>query len=118
MLPRRIGVVDDNPDALASMRSMLELAGHRVSTAADGHAGLALVLDEQPDIALVDIGLPGIDGYEIARRCRSAGYRGRMIALSGYGLAHDLKRSASEGFDAHLVKPVDPDRLMALLHQD
>jgi signal transduction histidine kinase len=111
----RVGVIDDNPDVLTSMRSMLELAGHSVHTAADGDAGLAMLLADAPDVAIVDIGLPGIDGYEVARRSRAAGYRGRLIALSGYGQLRDLQRSVSEGFDAHLVKPVNPDQLLPLL---
>ena len=113
--PSRVGVIDDNPDVLTSMRSMLELAGHSVRTAADGDAGLAMLLADAPDVAIVDIGLPGIDGYEVARRSRAAGYRGRLIALSGYGQRRDLQRSVTEGFDAHLVKPVNPDQLLPLL---
>lgn len=113
--PARIGVIDDNPDVLTSMRSMLELAGHSVRTAADGDAGLAMLLADAPDVAIVDIGLPGIDGYEVARRSRAGGYRGRLIALSGYGQARDLQRSVTEGFDAHLVKPVNPEQLLPLL---
>ena len=97
------------------MRAMLELAGHAVQTAADGPAGLAMLIGDAPDVAIVDIGLPGIDGYEVARRSRAAGYRGRLIALSGYGQPRDLQRSLSEGFDAHLVKPVDPDQLLPLM---
>jgi signal transduction histidine kinase len=113
--PKRVGVVDDNPDALAGLRSMLELAGHAVLTASDGPAGLAMLLADAPALAVVDIGLPGIDGYEVARRSRAAGYRGRLIALSGYGQGRDAQRSIDEGFDAHLVKPVDPELLMGLL---
>lgn len=113
--PSRVGVIDDNPDVLTSMRSMLELAGHSVRTAADGDAGLAMLLADAPDVAIVDIGLPGIDGYEVARRSRAGGYRGRLIALSGYGQTRDLQRSVTEGFDAHLVKPVNPDQLLPLL---
>ena len=114
---RRVGVIDDNPDALTGMRSMLELAGHSVRTAADGTLGLAMLLAERPDVAIVDIGLPGLDGYEVARRCRAAGFAGRLIAMSGYGQQRDLQRSLAEGcFDAYLVKPVDPDQLMPLLH--
>ena len=113
----RIGVVDDNPDALSSMRAMLELEGYAVDVAADGPAGVAMVLDDQPDIALVDIGLPGFDGYEVARRCRAGGYRGRLIAISGYGQVHDHGRSLTEGFEAHLVKPIDSGRLLPLLRR-
>ena len=113
----RIGVIDDNPDALASMRAMLELEGYAVDVAADGPAGVAMVLDDRPDIALVDIGLPGFDGYEVARRCRAGGYKGRLIAISGYGQVHDQGRSLTEGFEAHLVKPIDSERLLPLLRR-
>jgi signal transduction histidine kinase len=111
----RVAVIDDNTDALSGLRSMLELDGHAVQTAADGEAGLALLLRQSPEIAIVDIGLPGIDGYEVARRSRAEGFRGRLIALSGYGQAQDLQRSRAAGFDAHLVKPVEPAQLQRIL---
>jgi CheY-like chemotaxis protein len=110
-----IAVIEDNADALCGLRSMLELDGHAVQTAADGEAGLVLLLRQAPEIAIVDIGLPGIDGYEVARRSRAEGYRGRLIALSGYGRAEDLRRSAAAGFEAHLVKPVLPEELQRIL---
>ena len=111
----QIAVVDDDADALASMRAMLELEGHRVSTAVDGQSAVAMLLADRPDVALIDIGLPGFDGHEVARRCRAAGFLGRLIAISGYGQARDLEHSAAEGFDAHLVKPLDRERLLPLL---
>jgi signal transduction histidine kinase len=114
-LPRRVLLVDDNADVLAAMRSMLELDGHRVSTAADGERGLALLLDELPDVAVVDIGLPGLSGYEVAQRSRRAGYAGKLYALSGYGGAQDVAKARRHGFDAHLAKPVDPQRLQELV---
>lgn len=113
---KRVLVVEDNEDALAALRSMLELDGHRVATQADGNAGLATLLAERPDVAIVDIGLPGLTGYEVAKRSRAAGHAGRMIAISGYGQPQDVRRSLQAGFDAHLVKPVaaeDLQRLMA-----
>jgi signal transduction histidine kinase len=111
----RVAVIEDNADALCGLRSMLELDGHAVQTAVDGETGLALLLRQAPDIAIVDIGLPGIDGYELARRSRAEGYRGRLIALSGYGRSEDFQRSAAAGFEAHLVKPVVPEQLQRLL---
>ena len=113
---RRVGVIDGHPDALEGLRAMLELAGHTVATAADGNAGLEMLLTQTPDVALVDIGLSGLDGLEIARRSRAAGFRGRLIALSGYGRQQDRERSLAAGFHAHLVKPIDPSLLMPLLH--
>ena len=108
-------VVEDNEDALAALRSMLELDGHRVATQADGQSGLAALLAERPDVAIVDIGLPGLTGYELAKRSRAAGHAGRMIAISGYGQPQDVKRSLQAGFDAHLVKPVAAEDLLRLM---
>ncbi len=115
--PRRVLLVDDNADVLAAMRSMLELDGHVVSTAADGPRALALLIDERPDAAIVDIGLPGLSGYEVARQSRRAGYAGKLFALSGYSGAADAAQARRHGFDAHLAKPVDAQRLAELVAQ-
>ncbi|MGE5118136.1 MAG: ATP-binding protein, partial [Betaproteobacteria bacterium] len=115
---RRVGIVEDNEDALAALRTLLELDGHSVWSTGDGEAGLDAVLAQRPDVAIVDIGLPGIDGYELARRSRAAGYAGRMVALSGYGQESDVQRSLQAGFDAHLVKPVDPQMLRKMLVEE
>ena len=112
---RRVAVVDDNADALSGLRSLLELDGHAVRTASDGKAGLDLLLSDRPDVAVVDIGLPGFSGYEVAQRARAAGYTGALVALTGYGQDRDLKTSLAAGFDAHLVKPVDPEELRHVL---
>jgi len=113
--PMRVLVVDDNADALTSLQSMLSLDGHDVLAAVDGEAGLAALVGERPDAAVVDIGLPLLDGYGVAKRARAAGYPGRLIALSGYGQGGDVRRALAAGFDAHLVKPVVPRQLQALL---
>ena len=113
--PMRVLVVDDNADALTSLRSMLELDGHSVSAAVDGEAALGALLSQRPDVAVVDIGLPLLDGYAVAKRARAAGYPGRLIALSGYGQGSDVRRALVAGFDAHLVKPVSPVQLKQLL---
>ena len=94
---------------------MLELDGHNVRTAGDGAEGLALLLEVKPDAALVDIGLPSLNGFEVALRARAAGYTGQMIALSGYGQESDVKQALSSGFDAYLVKPIDTEKLRTLL---
>lgn len=110
-------LIEDNQDGREMMAMMLEAQQYRVATAVDGHEGLRLAFESVPDIALVDIGLPGIDGYEVARRLRAdpATCGVRLIALTGYGLESDQRRALEAGFDAHLVKPVDLDRLMELL---
>ena len=114
---REILVIEDNADARETLRLLLEIAGHRVETAADGAAGLEKALALQPEIALVDVGLPKLDGYEVARRIRASRGMRRpfLIALTGYGSTEDRNRALDAGFDAHLVKPVDNDTLLELL---
>lgn len=115
---RDILIVEDNPDGADTLRRLLELAGHRVRIAQDGPAGLAAIRAEPPEVALVDIGLPGMDGYELARRAqalRGAARKPFLVALTGYGLPEDRGRAFEAGFDEHLVKPVDPEALARLL---
>jgi CheY-like chemotaxis protein len=110
-------VVDDNVDAALSMALLLRAAGHETEAAHDGPAALAAAGRFRPDAVLLDIGLPGMDGYEVARALR-AGANGRrlvLVALTGYGGAGARQRAAAAGFDHHLTKPVDPDELQALL---
>ena len=115
--PRRVVIVEDSPDSREMLRYLLEHAGHEVHEAPDGPGGIEAILRIAPDIALVDLGLPGLDGYEVARRVRadSAGRTVRLVAMSGYGQPEDVRRAAEAGFDAHLVKPVDPARVAALI---
>ena len=115
---RQVLVVEDNDDVLAALRSKLELDGHSVSTAADGIEGLCRLLKQKPEVSIIDIGLPGLTGFELARHARAAGYAGRMIALSGYGAERDAQEALVAGFDAYLVKPVDRDQLRASLSAD
>ena len=116
MQGRSIMIVEDNADAREALRLLLELDGHTVEAAADGAEALQVAGAKDPDIALVDIGLPGIDGYEVARRLRqSHGRRPLLIALTGYGQPEDRRRATEAGFDALLVKPVDPTALSDLL---
>ena len=107
-------LIEDNDDGREMMAMMLGVYGYEVESAADGLLGLAAAERFQPDLALVDIGLPGIDGYEVARRLRAdpATRDIKLIALTGYGLADDLRRVMDAGFDRHLVKPVDIEQLM------
>ncbi len=113
---RRVLIVEDNDDARAMLRHLLEQAGHEVHDAADGLTGLDRALALQPDAAVIDIGLPGLDGYEVARRVRAAGRAEvLLVAVSGYGQSGDRQRSGEAGFDAHLTKPLDPLALESLL---
>ena len=108
----RILLVEDNTDARDMLRELLAMYGHEVHEAADGRSAVALANDVDPDVAIVDIGLPDIDGYEVARRLDSQS-KGRiaLIALSGYGQPKDQRRAMAAGFDIHLVKPVSIDQL-------
>jgi two-component system, sensor histidine kinase len=133
MVKRRVLIVEDNRDAREMFRMMLELDGHDVLEAEEGCAGLELLRSGMPDIAFIDVGLPGLDGYEIARRFRSesdAGAPGMpvepdhlhkqvlLVALTGYGTPDALERSRRAGFDHHLIKPVNPEALYKLLHAE
>jgi CheY-like chemotaxis protein len=110
-------LIEDNDDGREMMATMLASYGYAVLQARDGLEGVKLATDARPDVALVDIGLPGIDGYEVARRLRKdAGTRDiRLIALTGYGLAEDQRRVLEAGFDLHMVKPVELAVLLAQL---
>ena len=104
----RILVIEDNQDIRDLLRIKLRQLGHKVEAAEDGNKGLEKLLASPPEIALVDIGLPGIDGYEIARRVRAQlGSQVYLIALTGYGQAEDKKNALAAGFDVHLTKPAD-----------
>ncbi len=107
---RRILLVEDNADAREMLRQLLALDGHEVHEARDGPGGVTVALEVQPDVALIDLGLPGLDGWEVARRIRAARGGGEifLVALTGYGQPEDHGRSRDAGFDAHLVKPVGP----------
>jgi PAS domain S-box-containing protein len=119
-ITRRILIVEDNDDAREMLRTLLELRRHTVREAIDGPSGLEAALQFQPDVALIDVGLPGLNGYEVARHLRASegGKRMRLIALTGYGLPTDALRAREAGFDAHLVKPVHPDHLAEILRAE
>jgi signal transduction histidine kinase/ActR/RegA family two-component response regulator len=116
MLPRTVLVIEDNDDARETLQSMLELMGHRVESADDGPAGIDKALATIPDVAFVDIGLPSMDGFEVARRLRAAdGSRMYLVALTGFGAREDRERALAAGFDAHMVKPVEAAALEKVL---
>ena len=118
--PLKVLIVEDNRDARTTLRMLLTLAhGHRVLEAEEGTAAVALALDERPDVALVDLGLPGLDGLEVARRIRAVLGRDEicLVALTGYGEREDRARTEAAGFDVHFVKPVDTAALAKLLSE-
>lgn len=110
---RRVLVIEDNDDIRETLRTLLTLWGHEVETATEGRTGLERVLTARPDVALVDIGLPGLSGYDVARaiRARLPHSDIRLVAVTGYGQPADRARALAAGFDAHLLKPVAPDAL-------
>ena len=113
---RRIALVEDNEDVRSGLRVLLEMAGHEVLEASDGLQGVDTILREQADIALIDIGLPHLDGYAVARAVRSRARRPVMlVAMSGYGSEQDAERGTQAGFDAYMVKPVDAAILSELI---
>jgi CheY-like chemotaxis protein len=114
---RRVLVVDDNTDAAEMLSEWLMGFGHDVATAPDGPTALELVPRFSPDVVLLDIGLPVMDGFDVARRMLGLHLARHpfLVAVTGYGQAADRARSAREGFRAHLVKPVDLDVLASLL---
>jgi CheY-like chemotaxis protein len=109
-------VVDDNEDSAASLGDLLSRWGHETQTAHDGRHALVVARKWQPEIILLDIGLHGMDGYEVARRLRedSATAGVLLVALTGYGQEEDRLRSREAGFEQHLTKPVEPGRLQEL----
>lgn len=114
--PLRVVVVDDNTDTAGSLARLLRRAGHDAHVAHDGLSALETVRAQRPDAVLIDIGLPGMTGYELAVHLRAQGSSSpTLIAISGYGQAHDIERSRASGMDHHLVKPIDFDALLALL---
>ncbi|HUR41034.1 MAG TPA: MASE1 domain-containing protein [Verrucomicrobiae bacterium] len=108
---RRILIIEDNEDARRSLCVLLQAVGHEVHEAEDGRSGIEKALRIQPDVTLVDIGLPEIDGYEVARQLKSRAATGKVVALTGYGRPEDRQRATEAGFDEHLVKPATLEQL-------
>jgi CheY-like chemotaxis protein len=112
-------VVEDDRDSAWSLAVLLRLDGHDVAVSGDGPAALRAARDRSPDVVLLDIGLPGMDGYELARQLagQPAEKRPLLVAVTGWGAAADRQHSAEAGIDLHLVKPVDPQELRGLLRR-
>ena len=116
----RILVVDDNVNAADSLDYLVEVSGHEVCIANDGEAGVAVARQFQPDMVMMDIGMPKLNGYEAASRIRQQPWGRAMVlvALTGWGQADDRRKSANAGFNQHLVKPIDMDELIKLVSGD
>src|SRR5690349_18769741 len=115
--PRRIVVADDNEDSAESFAMLLSFSGHEVRVAHDGAAALDAVRDFRPDVAFLDIGMPGLTGYEVAQAVRAEpwGRDIKLIAVTGWGQPDDRVRARTAGFDRHLIKPIDPAEVDRLL---
>lgn len=111
--PKRVLIADDNQDAAVSLSMLMEMQGHTVFVAFGGEQALALAEKERPDVLVLDIGMPELDGYAVARRIRqcSWGRRIKLIAATGYGQKEDVERARRAGFDHHLLKPMDPEAI-------
>ena len=116
-VPRRILIVEDNQDARDTLQAFLEVEGHQVSTAPDGVRGLELALSGNFELAIVDVGLPGLNGFEVAERVRASHRMEKLhlVALTGYGGSEQRVRAIKAGFDLHLVKPVDLETLLQVI---
>jgi len=113
----RVLVVEDEPDTALSMTMLLKLYGHEVQSARDGEEAVLAAWKNPPDVVLLDIGLPKLDGWQVARRLREPPRPKRLllVAISGYGRPEDRQHSQEAGIDLHLLKPLDPDHLQNLL---
>lgn len=118
--PRRVLVVDDNQDSAESLAILLKGTGHEVHIAHDGLEAVEVAATRQPDLILLDIGLPTLNGYEVARRIRAEQrHRGvTLVAMTGWGQEEDRRLAEEAGFDAHLIKPVDFAALAPLLSRE
>ena len=114
---RRILIVEDNADARESLGMLLEMEGHDVRTAQEGDTALKIVAEFRPEVVVLDIGLPKMDGFEVIKRLRARtdGTQPAVIAVTGYGQAEDRRRTQEAGFDHHLTKPVDPKEVMRIV---
>ena len=112
---RRVLVLEDHPATKQTLCDVLLLEGHAVTSADDGAIGLQMLVNNRPEVAIVEVSLPGLDGFELALRARKAGYGGWLIALSDRALGQDAQRALRCGFDAHVTKPVDPQHLRRVM---
>jgi CheY-like chemotaxis protein len=115
--PCRLVIADDNPDSADSLSLLMQMEGHEVTVVSDGISALSAIQTGHPDVALLDIGLPGVDGYEVARRVRQQHLVTiTLIAVTGWGQAADKAKATEAGFDYHFTKPVEPEEIARLLN--
>ena len=116
-MSKRVLIADDNLDAAESLQLWLQLAGHDVQIAATGTQALKIAAAFRPDVALLDLGMPDLSGFDVARRIREAPWGSGivLVALTGWGEDDDKKRSTEAGFDHHLTKPIPPDAIEELI---
>ncbi len=116
-VPRRILVVDDNPEIVMSLTALLGMSGNTMFSARDGEEALGVAEQARPDVILLDLGLPKLDGFEVCRRIRQQAWGKEMVVVALTGWGHDEARTKTNqsGFDMHLVKPVDPETLFLVL---
>ena len=110
-------LVEDDDDAREALKKLIELQGHAVATAWNGHTGLLVIRETRPDVALIDLMLPGVDGFALARTLREEGCRSLLFAVSGHARLEDRQRAIEAGFDGHLPKPVDMQLLAEVLRR-
>jgi CheY-like chemotaxis protein len=118
--PRKLLIADDNSDAAESLAMLLRLEGHEVTVVANGRQAVRATAEVQPEFALLDIGMPDMDGYEVARQLRRIQLPSKLtlIAVTGWGREGDKARASEAGFDYHFTKPIEPDELFELLKQN
>ncbi len=116
-VPRRILVVDDNPEIVMSLTALLGMSGNTMFSARDGEEAIGVAEQARPDVILLDLGLPKLDGFEVCRRIRQQAWGKEMVVVALTGWGHDEARTKTNqsGFDMHLVKPVDPETLFLVL---
>ena len=116
-MSKRVLIADDNLDAAESLQLWLQLAGHDVQIAGNGVTALKVAEEFKPDVALLDLGMPGLSGFDVARRIRESTWGSGMVlvALTGWGQDEDRRRSADAGFDHHLTKPIAPEAIESLI---
>ena len=116
-VPRRILVVDDNPEIVMSLTALLGMSGNTMFSARDGEEAIEMAEQARPDVILLDLGLPKLDGFEVCRRIRQQAWGKEMVVVALTGWGHDEARTKTNqsGFDMHLVKPVDPETLFLVL---
>lgn len=115
MKPRRVLVIEDDIHTARTLVALLKLEGHEAHYAINGYAGMTVARAFRPEVVILDLGLPGLDGYEVCTRLKQQAKKPKVVVVSGYSAAPDRERSKAAGCDLHLAKPADPERLLELI---